>query len=213
MSYPLFKILQAKNPVKDATTPTIPVRGIYDIDPNQTLVLLVDIKANPEIAWPLLLEQLQPLRTLGWLSHTKNGTLFMGPVTVVDTGTTQVEQVEANPARDVFLDAPLAKLDGDAYTSTNSYYASVSFRRSIGLIGPSGLRNSQLLKVRDEIQKAHSRGLKVRYWSLSAWPLSKQSRLWEGLVSEGLDILHIDDLLGAREVLTRRNRNCIVSAS
>ncbi|KPM41627.1 hypothetical protein AK830_g4935 [Neonectria ditissima] len=198
---PLFKILQEKNPM-DGAAPL--ARGIYDYDPSQTLVLLVDIKANPRIAWPLLLHQLQPLRNMGWLSHIKNGTLLLGPITVVGTGTTQVEQVEANPARDVFLDAPLAKLESGAYSSANSYYASVSFRRSIGLVSPGGLRQTQLLKVRDQIQKAHSRGLKVRYWSLSAWPLSKQNRLWATLVSEGLDILHIDDLLIARDVLDRK---------
>jgi hypothetical protein len=198
---PLVKILQDKAPQRENFKPG---RGVYDTDPGQTLVLLVDIKANPTIAWPLLLEQLEPLRSRGWLSHNINGTLVPGPITVVASGMTRLQDVEENPSRDVFLDAPLARLDDGNYNASNSYYASVSFRRSIGWIWFRDLRQSQLLKIRDHIKKAHSRGLKVRYWSLPTWPLSTRKRLWGLLVDEGLDVLHVDDLLGAREVFAQR---------
>ncbi|KAH8733262.1 hypothetical protein BGZ61DRAFT_528569 [Ilyonectria robusta] len=198
---PLVRILQDRN---SATGAALPTQGVYGIDPNQTLVLLVDIKANPVAAWPLLLENLEPLRKRGWLSHIKNGSLIQGPITVVGTGKTRVEQVEANPSRDVFLDAPLAKLNKGTYNKINSYYASVSFRRSIGLVGPRGLRQSQLLKVRNQIKEAHSLGLKVRYWSLPSWPLPKRNQLWDVLVNEGLDILHVDDVIGVRGIFENR---------
>ncbi|KAH7166261.1 PLC-like phosphodiesterase [Dactylonectria macrodidyma] len=198
---PLLKILDDRN---SATGAGLPTRGVYATDPTQTLVLLVDIKANPELAWPLLLKKLKPLRKAGWLSYLQNGTLIHAPITVVGTGDTRMEQIEANSFRDIFLDAPLAKLGGGTYNSFNSYYASVSFPRSIGLVGPQGLRQSQLLKVRHQIKEAHSRGLKVRYWSLPAWPLSKRNHLWDVLVNEGLDILHVDDLLGVRDLFQGR---------
>ncbi|KAH6892001.1 hypothetical protein B0T10DRAFT_559603 [Thelonectria olida] len=198
---PLVKVLQDKAPQREHGKAG---GGVYDADPNQTLVLLVDIKASPTVAWPLLLEQLEPLRTRGWLSHNSNGTLVSGPITVVASGMTRLQDVEENPSRDVFLDAPLAKLDDSSYNASNSYYASVSFRRSIGWIWLGDLRQSQLLKIRDHIKKAHSRGLKVRYWSLPIWPLSVRKRLWGLLVDEGLDVLHVDDLFGAREVFAQR---------
>ncbi|KAH7152529.1 hypothetical protein B0J13DRAFT_266568 [Dactylonectria estremocensis] len=198
---PLLKILHDRN---SATGAGLPTRGVYAIDPTQTLVLLVDIKANAEAAWPLLLKKLQPLRKAGWLTHLKNGTLIHAPITVVGTGETRVEQIESNPFKDIFLDAPLAKLGGNAYNSFNSYYASVSFPRSIGLVGPQGLRQSQLLKIRGQIKEAHSRGLKVRYWNLPAWPFSKRNQLWEVLINEGLDILHVDDVIGVRDLFQGR---------
>lgn len=198
---PLAKILQDKAAERG---PSQLAQGIYDSDPGQTLVLLVDIKANPTTAWPLLLEQLEPLRARGWLSHNRNGTFVSAPITVVASGMTRVQDVEGNPSKDVFLDAPLTRLDDGRYNESNSYYASVSFRRSVGWIWFNDLQQWQLLKIREHMRMAHSRGLKVRYWSLPIWPLSMRKRLWSLLVDEGLDIMHVDDLLGARDVFTGR---------
>ncbi|KAI5461063.1 hypothetical protein BGZ63DRAFT_225762 [Mariannaea sp. PMI_226] len=199
---PLVKILQGNN--HEVAGHSQPARGVYDLDPTQSLVLLVDIKTNPTASWPLLVQQLEPLRAAGWLSRNSNGTFLPGPITVVASGTAKVQDVESNLSRDIFLDAPLAALDDGAYNNENSYYASISFRKSIGWAWFGTLRQSQLTKIRDHIGKAHTRGLKVRYWSLPAWPLAFRKNLWNLLVDEGLDILHVDDLRGARDILDRR---------
>ena len=63
--------------------------GLFSADPSQTLVLLVDIKADLDKVWPLLLQSLEPLHRRGWLSATRNGDMTVGPVTVVATGKAQ----------------------------------------------------------------------------------------------------------------------------
>jgi len=50
------------------------------------------------------------------------------------------------------------------YSPANSYYASVSFVKSIGYPWHSSLSQTQLDFLRKQISGAHSRGLKVRYW-------------------------------------------------
>ncbi|CAM1508519.1 Fc.00g053670.m01.CDS01 [Cosmosporella sp. VM-42] len=199
---PIFEILQGKSSLPGIG---MSFQGVYDLVPEQTLVLLVDLKTDPSISWPILIEKLQPFREQGWLSHVTNNKLLVRPITIVTTGAISIEMVEnANPWHDIFFDAPLAKLDGGIYNSTNSYYASVSFRKSIGRVGSEGLRQSQLFKLRDQIEKAHSRGLKVRYWSLPAWPTHKRDQLWKVLFEEGLDILNIDDLRSASGAYAER---------
>ncbi|KAM5342739.1 hypothetical protein ACJ41O_013705 [Fusarium nematophilum] len=199
---PLFELLRARNPLGDANQP---VRGVYDREPDQTLVLLVDLKSDPRTSWPLLLKKLEPLRQMGWLSHVSDGTFVSRPITVVGTGETEVRMVdEDTPSRDIFFDAPLADLDGGAYSALNSYYASVSFKKTIGKVGHGGLQPPQLAKLREHIAGAHSRGLKARYWGLPYWPTHVRNQLWDVLVDEGVDLLNVDDLVGARNVYAKR---------
>lgn len=96
----------------------------------------------------------------------------------------------------------LSGLSGTAITPnsfnwTNSYYASVSFKKSIGQPWLFRLRERQLSKMRAQIQAAHDRGLKVRYWALASWPRSLRNYLWRVLTREGVDVLNVDDLRSA----------------
>ncbi|KAF5244983.1 hypothetical protein FAUST_2092 [Fusarium austroamericanum] len=199
---PLVELLQSQNL---DTNPNLPPRGVYGRRPDQTVVLLVDLKSNPNASWPLLLKRLEPLRKKGWLSHIQNGKFISRPITVVGTGETELHLVnEATPFRDVFLDAPLDQLNEGLYDDLNSYYTSVSFEKSIGKVGSKGLKPEQQTKLRDQISQAHSRGLKVRYWGMPYWPLHVRNQLREVLIDEGVDVLNADDLWEAREIFSRR---------
>lgn len=94
-----------------------------------------------------------------------------------------------------------APLDPAVYSPHNSYYASVSFSKSIGFPWRSRLSAKQLELIRKQIRGAHAQGLKVRYWSLPVWPKGLRNHIWHILVREGVDVLNVDDLVGA----TRRD--------
>ncbi|KAF7562575.1 hypothetical protein G7046_g1563 [Stylonectria norvegica] len=194
---PLLEMLEGKNFTSDTALSS---RGLYDLDPSQTVVMLVDIKSDVDVTWRLLLDKLKPLRERGLLSHFNDQGLIIGAITVVGTGNTLLGSVmKYNPHRNVFLDAPLADLDGGTFDASNSYYASVSFRHSIGRVGSAGLSPSQLHKLRAQIKEAHRRGLKVRYWGMPWWPMHRRNQVWDILLDEGVDVLNVDDLDGARE--------------
>ncbi len=91
--------------------------------------------------------------------------------------------------------------DANAYNTGNSYYASVSFAEAIGLLEDGGFSDHQLELLRGQIEGAHRRGLKARYWDLPFWPISLRNHVWDVLVKEGVDLLNVDDLKGA----TKRN--------
>ncbi|TPX06933.1 uncharacterized protein E0L32_011157 [Thyridium curvatum] len=175
--------------------------GVFDMDPDQTLALLVDVKTDGASTIRRVMEQLEPLRSRGWLTYFENGTVHYGPVTVVGTGNTPFDVLVANATyRDVFFDAPLDKLQDSAYDHTNSFYSSVSFGSSIGRVWFGGMAQSQLGKVRTQLMEAANRGLKPRYWDLPAWPVSIRNRIWDTLVQEGIAMLNVDDIKAAAKL-------------
>lgn len=217
---PLLAILDRQNPITlFHPSADSPPNGVFDTDPSQTLVLLVDFKTDGATTWPALLEQLSPLRERGYLTHFNGTAVVNGPITVVGTGNTPFESIVSNSTyRDVFLDAPLDKVaeygDGGQYSTgnlnqisvdhkiipynfTNSYYASVSFTKSIGTPWHFRLSSRQMHLLRAQIRGAHGLGLKVRYWSLPSWPRSLRNHIWSVVIQEGVDILNVDDLEGA----------------
>ena len=193
---PIVEILQRQNPSTAFYQGSR--RGVFDADPDQTLTLLVDVKTDGETTWPWVVEQLEPLRSRGWLTTFDNGELKLGPVTVVGSGNTPFDQIVANDTyRDVFYDVPLDRLPDSNFNTTNSWYASVSLKEAVGQVWLDGFNPDQLRTVKTQIQAAHEQGLKVRYWELPSWPISIRNHIWSLLVQEGVDLLNVDDLRGA----------------
>lgn len=186
-------------------------RGVFDTDTDQTVILLVDFKTDGAKTLERVWAQLEPLRAGGWLTYVENEVVHQRQITVVGTGRTPFDVLTQNSTyRDIFFDAPLNEFYEDpdipdtgnnsgqpsVYNQTNSLYASVDFKRSIGTVW-SGLNDRQLRLVRGQIKGAHRRGLKVRYWNTPAWPISLRNKIWHTLMAEGADILNVDDLKAA----------------
>ncbi|KAK0668839.1 hypothetical protein QBC41DRAFT_356263 [Cercophora samala] len=224
---PIVNILEKQNPKTPYYNGTL--NGVFDVDPSQTLILLIDLKTSGHETWPHVLKQLDPLRERGWLSFYQDGEFHPRPVTVVGTGNTPFDLIltppypypsspsryttnsSSPPERDAFFDAPLDKLlvPDCPYNASNSYYASVSFFRSIGITQwwkggePTA---GQLAKIRSHLGAAKERGLVSRYWDLPAWPIHVRNKIWEVLVGEGMGMLNVDDLKGATSEDWRRVR-------
>lgn len=228
---PLMEILDRQNPItKFHPAVDEPLNGVFDTDPSQTLVLLIDIKTDGADTWPHVVAQLSPLRKRGYLSYFNGEEVINGPITVVGTGNTPFDLVMNSTRRDIFFDAPLdlladdtpdkesnrrkraaeqstenlgrglsgaPEIDPDAFNFTNSYYASVSFKESIGSPWPFHFTSQQMDHIRDQVKGAHRRGLKARYWKVPDWPRSLRNHVWSILVQEGVDILNVDDLKSA----------------
>ena len=141
---PLVQILENQNPHTEFTGPDSTPRalnGVFDTDALQSLTLLIDVKTDGRSTWPTVISQLAPLREKGYLTFYNGTDVHPGPITVVASGEAPFEAIaEANPPRDYFFDAPLdrlgsrSSLGGYDYSTTNSYYASVSFKQTIGIV-------------------------------------------------------------------------------
>ncbi|KAL0932440.1 Altered inheritance of mitochondria protein 6-like protein 2 [Colletotrichum truncatum] len=224
---PLLAILNKMNPPETWSnfSRTDCAQGVFRSRPNVTVVLLLDVKDDALKTWPVVMQQLQPLRDQMFLARYESVVvgpnlvlkqhLWPGPITVVGTGDL-VEKRWANNwpdemhyryYHDAFLDAPLERLPDEnykfglygksiAWDPEDAYYTSVSFQQSIGSVR-TGFSNSQLKKLRYQIETAKWSGLKSRYWDLPSWPIGYRDYVWEVLTREGVDMLNIDDLQSA----------------
>jgi hypothetical protein len=228
---PLLSILRRQNPITHFH-PDIdqPRNGVFDTDPSQTLVLLIDFKTDGEETWDYVYTQLTPLRESGYLTYYNGSDVINGPITVVGTGNAPFNKIAASTTyRDIFFDAPLDRLvenvdrietkerleeragnagwgllgdsngdtEPDIFNTTNSYYASVSFKKAVGIPWMLHLTDRQVQTIRSQIRAAHRQGLKVRYWGTPTWPRSLRNHVWRVLAREGVDMLNVDDLLSA----------------
>ncbi|GIJ88925.1 altered inheritance of mitochondria protein 6 [Aspergillus pseudoviridinutans] len=209
---PLLDLLEQHNTRSSRLQPdrSEDLAGVFAHDPSQTVVLLIDFKTDGNDTWPYLVEQLTPLREAGYLTHFDGAEMVQRPVTVVVSGDAPFHLIAANSTyRDIFFDAPLDKLDQPAlesntgepasaaasdYNYTNSYYASVDFRKTIGSLSRNRFSQDQLARVREQVAAAHDRGLKVRYWGTPTWPRGLRNHVWHVLVREGVDYINVDDL-------------------
>ena len=153
---PLVELLDKQNP--NTAYGVTRRHGVFDTDPGQTLVLLVDFKTDGHDTWPYVESQLSALREKDYLTYFNGTATVPGAVTVVGTGNAPFDLVTANSTyRDIFFDAPLDKLtepsqqrrtkakreqgntgttttSADSFNASTSYYASVSFSDAVGSV-------------------------------------------------------------------------------
>ncbi|KAI5844709.1 hypothetical protein BZA05DRAFT_156195 [Tricharina praecox] len=180
-----------------------PLRGIFDVDPEQTLHLYVDIKTPGASTLPVVIQQLEPLRSpRNFLTHWNGTHLVRGQVTVHLSGAAPFELMLQHEYRDYFYDAPLSGLASGRYNTSNSLMATASFRKEIGAVywGSGGLSRKMKDKIAAQIKAAHERGIGVRYWSTPMWPISVRNQVWGTLVEMGVDLLNVNDLKAATEM-------------
>ncbi|KAI2855451.1 Carboxylesterase family protein [Aspergillus niger] len=227
---PLLDLLQKHNTrssqLEPAHLPGSFRAGVFSSDPSQTLVLLIDFKEQPEVTWSMVMEQLQPLRDGDYLSYFNGTDIITRPITVVATGDAPFDRITSNQTyRDIFYDAPLEQLallppstgqsdhpdpeTEPTYSYKNSYYASVDFRKTIGSLSRNRFSQGQLELVRKQVEAAHARGLKVRYWGTPSWPRGLRNHVWHVLVREGVDLINVDDLREATRQDWRKHRSWI----
>lgn len=180
--------------------------GIFNANPNTTLVLLLDFKhsSSETNIWTMVQEHLQPLRNKGYLTHWDEveNRRIIRPVTIVATGEASFDTVSSsktNQHKDIFFDAPLQSLQPGPrrapplYTQANSYYASVALPAAVGRVRFS-LSSGQLQTIVKQVDAAKEHGLLSRYWSTPSWPVKARSTVWEQLIREGVGVLNVDEL-------------------
>jgi hypothetical protein len=182
------------------------VVGIFNTNPNTTLVLLLDFKesAFETDIWTLVQEHLQPLRTKGYLTHWDKvaNERIVGPITIVASGDAPFDLItssKTNQFQDIFFDAPLEKLHSNSstgspiYTAENSYYASISLSMAVGKVW-FDFTPAQLITITQQTERAREGKLLSRYWSTPSWPVNIRNRIWERLIINGVGVLNVDEL-------------------
>ncbi|KAF2021401.1 hypothetical protein BU24DRAFT_417064 [Aaosphaeria arxii CBS 175.79] len=207
---PILDTLHRQNP-STAFTQFPTSNGVFDTSSGQTLYLFIDFKtAGPE-TFSAVQAALEPLQKGKWLTTSDGKSLTTRPVTVIGTGNTPLDLVRSQNPRFIFYDAPLSKLGRAAanaefsdLTENESPIASTNFADSFGDVRKLDLNDTQLDTLRSQVDAAHKRGIKARYWNQPEWPIATRNAIWRTLWDEGVDILNVDDLEAAAEFWTGR---------
>ncbi|KAI0480932.1 hypothetical protein GGR56DRAFT_688338 [Xylariaceae sp. FL0804] len=172
--------------------------AVYPAWPEQTVVLLVDLKRGGRKTLEMLHAELAPLRERGYLSWWGTGErdggrragagFHRGAVTVVVSGDVSlVDLRDYNPDGDLFLDAPLTGVESGRYSAAEgSFYASVNLREATA---QHGLQPGDREWFADLSRTAHEKGLMVRFWDV---PHPK--KMWRDVLDMGADVINADDL-------------------
>lgn len=175
------------------------MNGVYDTAAGQTIYLYVDIKTDGEETFPYVVRALEPLRAAGYLT-TFNGTgVTEGPVTVIGTGNTPLDQIQGVEDRDYFYDASLPDLTTSLtnLTSEVSLTANTAFSAVFGEVRNQTFNATQLATLQEQVATAHDKGMLVRYWDTPGWPVGTRNAVWRILWEGGVDLINVDDLVAA----------------
>ncbi|RMZ89897.1 hypothetical protein DV736_g2874, partial [Chaetothyriales sp. CBS 134916] len=195
---PILDTLQRQNPITEFVGAGTK-NGVFDTSSTQTLYLFVDVKTDGTTTWPEVIKGLQPLRDAGYLTTFDGTKVSTGPVTVVGTGNTPLNQIQGVAPRDYFFDANLAALNTTQadITSDISPIASAQFSAYIGGINGTAFSAEQVAAVREYLAEASARGIGGRFWDTPAWPISKRNAVWTTLLEEGVALLNADNVYEA----------------
>lgn len=192
---PLLKILENQNNNSTESDQGFSnPNGVFQSSPNTTLTLVLDFKSKGPELWPLVNQELEALRSNGWLTNWSNSTdkINWRPIIVVATGNAPFDLLISNTTyRDVFYDAPLKDIANSKYNQSNSYYASVSMS-TLGKIWLWKFSSSQLNQIKTQVALANAKGLKARYWDTPALPAIFREYIWGILVENGVGMLNVD---------------------
>ncbi|KAJ3852874.1 hypothetical protein EV368DRAFT_40083 [Lentinula lateritia] len=196
---PLLAILARQNPVNVFTANQTSLNGVFDTSGGTPLQLLIDMKTDGNSTLTPVVQALEPLRQLKYLTTFTNDTLTLSVITAVGTGNTPLDGIKALSPRDVFFDAPLTELNdpNTTYNVTLSPLASTDYEPAIGWHGIGNISEAQLENLTTFIHDAHGRGIKARFWDTPGWPIQARHAVWEQLLNSGADWLNVDDLEAA----------------
>jgi len=214
---PLQKLIALRN--KNINRKGHHWNGIFDKAPQQSIVLLIDLKTSAEETFAELNAQLQPLRNLNFLTHWNGTHRVERPLTIVASGNTLFTSILSlnSSHRDILFDADATRLvsQGDDWTDasapifkfnvSNSYYAStkVADARVRKYDFPEGSEQERSLMdgsnpqfvdaMESQLKQAKVRGLVTRYWDVPTQK-NKQESLWRWLMDNEVGVLNMDDM-------------------
>ncbi|KAL1762012.1 hypothetical protein FB107DRAFT_254507 [Schizophyllum commune] len=179
-------ILAIVNGSMESTTP---------LSKDSPLQLLIDFKTDGDDTYQPLLDALEPLRSAGYLTTFKDGSLTQGAVTVVGTGNTPLESVVAAEPRDFFYDANILTLystkpaDGKEWGPEIAPLASCQWSKVDG--------DDQMQEL---VKGAHDLTIKTRFWDTDS-----NEETWNKFWDAGSDWVNADDLEAISKAWDARN--------
>jgi glycerophosphoryl diester phosphodiesterase len=132
------------------------------------------------------------------LSSCEDGRLTIRNITLVITGHRPMGWLERGGPRYLFVDADLNRLDRQQNLPDLYFTASCRYSRLISWKGKGQIPSSDQQRLTALVDRAHAIGAKVRLWGSP-----DKARVWNFLMSCGVDLINTDRLVALRDYFTR----------
>jgi len=158
-----------------------------------TVTLLIEIKTEPGITYAELRKTFAKYADI--LTSVENGKVNQRAVTAIITGNLPRRQLAADPVRYAMLDGQPKDLDSKASPDLIPW-VSVSWSGTFAWRGEGPMPAAERKKLQETAVKAHQSGRKLRFWGAP-----DALAVWKELRAAGVDLLSVDDLVGAQKFL------------
>jgi hypothetical protein len=148
--------------------------------------LLIDIKADAELAYSALRELLASYRDI--LTVFGSNQTTTGAVTVILSGDRPWTIVQQEKERFVALDGRLADLDRE-WQSHLVPLISDRWTSHFTWNGSGPLPDAEKRKLREIVERAHQQGRRIRFWGAADQP-----SMWQAQHGAGVDLINTDRL-------------------
>jgi glycerophosphoryl diester phosphodiesterase len=163
--------------------------GVYQ--DGSGIILLIDIKSDAEDGWKALAALLPEYEEI--LSGRVGGKLEQGKVTIVVSGERDLNAMVAAEKALAMYDGRLVDLQKNPNVTIISLI-SAKWTEEFGWNGKDPMAEEDLEKLNRIVAKAHSQDRKVRFWDTDISDEVAQQRMWNLLLTAGVDFIGTDKL-------------------
>jgi len=162
----------------------------------ETFYLWIDLKTDAQATYAVLRKVLEKYADI--LTRYENCTVIPGAVTVILTGSANLNLIRNEPVRYAGVDGRLGALDSNVSADLIPA-AGINWRQEFpqfrGELSPA-----EREKLAGHVRKAHERGRKLRYWNAP-----DHETFWSILYDAGVDFINTDRLQPLRKFLMERS--------
>ena len=163
-------------------------KNIY-ANPDDKLILMVDIKRNSEKAYVLLKELCKKYEHLLTVRYSDTAYIREGPLQILLSGSKPYELLYKDSVRYMQLDGGLGDINNQKFGSELVPRVSTSYGGNFKWRGPGKISNKELEFLRETVRKAKSDGRQLRFWGMP-----NNLKVLNLMLKEGVHWLNIDRL-------------------
>jgi alkaline phosphatase len=163
-------------------------KNIY-ANPDDKLILMVDIKRNSEKAYLLLKELCKKYEHLLTVRFSDTAYVKEGPLQILLSGSKPYELLYKDSVRYMQLDGGLGDIASQKFGSELVPRVSTSYRGNFKWRGPGKISEKELEFLRETVRKAKSDGRQLRFWGMP-----NNLKVLNLMLKEGVYWLNIDRL-------------------
>ena len=164
------------------------------------ILLLVDMKTEGADCWPALKGLLLEYGEM--LSVFRSGKVDEGPVTVIVSGNRDWSEMSAEKICPALYDGRFENLTADP-DSQLIPLISASWTDEFVWEGEGLIPESDQVKMKNVIEKAHGQGRGIRFWATDVPDAEGQKYIWDLLLAAGVDFINTDKLAEFSKYLER----------